>query len=225
MPMDNHLIHSLMRCGLFQQLSSDAMIQLIEKSNYKIFNISSNHYFMLADEECKSMNVVVDGRLQAYMPGRRGHRILMHKFECGDIIAPAFPYASDHRMPVSVKALESSTVLRIWIDDFTRLLSESDQLRMNFIRLLATMVMSLTQKINMLSLQTVREKIILYLRSEMKTQGGDVVRLSMTRDDMADLFGIQRYSLTRCLSELQAEGVIYVEGRKIKILDTKKLIV
>lgn len=124
---------------------------------------------MLADEECKSMNVVVDGRLQAYMPGRRGHRILMHKFECGDIIAPAFPYASDHRMPVSVKALESSTVLRIWIDDFTRLLSESDQLRMNFIRLLATMVMSLTQKINMLSLQTVREKIILYLRSEMKT--------------------------------------------------------
>ena len=223
--MDDHLTRSLMCCKLFKQLEHDELSRLLDESNYKLLNISSNRYFMLAGEECRSMNIVVDGCLQAYMPGRRGKRILMDRFECGDLIAPAFPYSADHRLPVSVKALQPSKVLRIWADDFTRLMDENSRLRMNFIGLIATKVMYLTQKINMLSLQTVREKIILYLRSEMKTQGGDVVRLSMTRDDMADLFGIQRYSLTRCLSELQAEGVIYVEGKKIKILDTKKLIV
>ena len=42
--------------------------------------------------------------------------------------------------------------------------------------------------------------------------------LPLSRQELADHFGIQKYSLLRCLNELKQEGVIRVEGRHVQIL-------
>ena len=223
--MDAKLLQSLIQCQLFRDLSPSDVEKLMEKANYKLLDVPTNQYCMLADKEIKYVNIVVRGHLHSYMPSRSGRRILMMQFEAGDLIAPAIPFAADPRMPVSVKAVEPSKLLRIWIDDFVRLMDESRELRMNFIELIATKVSQLTRKVNVLSLQTIREKICMYLCAEMKAQNSNIIKLDLTREELAEFFGIQRYSLTRCLSELKAEGIIRVNGRNIEILDKSKLYV
>jgi CRP/FNR family transcriptional regulator len=48
-------------------------------------------------------------------------------------------------------------------------------------------------------------------------------KLTLKRNDLADLLGTSRESVSRVLSEFSKEGLIELTGKKIKILDEKKL--
>ncbi|MCD6597570.1 MAG: Crp/Fnr family transcriptional regulator [Bacteroidales bacterium] len=48
-------------------------------------------------------------------------------------------------------------------------------------------------------------------------------KLSLNRNDLADLLGTTRESVSRVLSDFSREGLIEMEGKNIKILDEEKL--
>ena len=50
-----------------------------------------------------------------------------------------------------------------------------------------------------------------------------IVTLDKTRQEIADSFGIQKFSLLRCLSEFEDLGAIKIEGKKITILNSDKM--
>ena len=64
---------------------------------------------------------------------------------------------------------------------------------------------------------TVREKVGSIIKAEMKRQGTSSIYIALSRQQLADDLGIQKYSLQRCLHELQEEGVIRVEGRVVHV--------
>lgn len=74
-----------------------------------------------------------------------------------------------------------------------------------------------------LSLFTVREKVAWLLLERAGEQGSNTIHLYRSRQEIADSFGIQKFSLLRVLSDLQKEGAIKVDGRQITILDRNKM--
>ncbi len=56
------------------------------------------------------------------------------------------------------------------------------------------------------------------LSHDPRLQQSKDVLLPFSRQELADHFGIQKYSLQRCLNELKQEGAILVEGRHVKVL-------
>ena len=56
------------------------------------------------------------------------------------------------------------------------------------------------------------------LKEEQRRQQSNTILLSMSRQELADHFGIQKYSLQRALNELQESGAIHVDGKTIEIL-------
>jgi CRP-like cAMP-binding protein len=70
---------------------------------------------------------------------------------------------------------------------------------------------------------TVREKVGNYIKTEMKQQGSKSIAVTLSRQQLADELGIQKYSLQRCLHELQEEGVIRIDGRRIDVVDIRLL--
>ena len=94
---------------------------------------------------------------------------------------------------------------------------------MNFIRILSNIDVFLTHKMKILSLFTVREKVAYLLLERAGEQGSDEIHLERSRQEIADSFGIQKFSLLRVLSDLEKEGVIEIKGKNIKILDRHKL--
>ena len=75
----------------------------------------------------------------------------------------------------------------------------------------------------MLTLHTVREKVAIFLLEEAKKCGSDSFTLKKSRQEIADSFAIQKFSLQRCLNELAEEGVILLNGKHITIVDRQKL--
>ena len=94
---------------------------------------------------------------------------------------------------------------------------------MNFIRVLSNIDVFLTHKMKVLSLFTVREKVTYMLLEQAGRQGSDVIKLDKSRQEIADSFGIQKYSLLRVLAELAKNEAIRIEGKTITILDRKKM--
>ena len=94
---------------------------------------------------------------------------------------------------------------------------------MNFINVLSNIVAHLTKQVSMLTMN-VRERVCFFLQGEMRRQGSADLMLTMSRQDMADGFGIQKYSLQRCLNDLKKEGVIEFSGKHIKVLKPGSLL-
>lgn len=70
----------------------------------------------------------------------------------------------------------------------------------------------------MLGRKTAREKVASFLYDLSDRQGGDVQTLTMGRQDMADYLGLTIETVSRMLTQLQAEGLVTFMGcRQFKI--------
>ena len=118
---------------------------------------------------------------------------------------------------MTVEATSDTSILRLSPTDLKKLFHSEQRIMRNYLQLLSNIIAQLTKKVRMLSM-SVREKVSLYLIEQSRLQQTKNIILPLSRQELADHFGIQKYSLLRCLNELKQEGVIRVEGRHIHIL-------
>ncbi|MCR5131308.1 MAG: Crp/Fnr family transcriptional regulator [Prevotella sp.] len=215
--MNTETLEGLMACPLFNGISQDEVIEMMHTIRYRLLSYRKGDLFAMAGNPCLYADIVVSGEMAASLMGPSGRivRITMH--HSGNMLAPAFIFAQDNHYPVTVEALKDTQVFRVSAADMERLLQTDSRLARNYIRILSNIISYLTKKVGMLSM-TVKEKIELFLEEECKRQQTRLLSINMTRQEMADYFGIQKYSLQRSLKELQDEGTIRIDGRTIQLL-------
>jgi CRP-like cAMP-binding protein len=74
-----------------------------------------------------------------------------------------------------------------------------------------------------LTFKTIKEKIANYLLTLPKDKDQNVT-LDSSIEELSNLFGVSRPSLSRAFSELEEKKIIQKNKKKIKILDGNKLI-
>ena len=136
------------------------------------------------------------------------------------LIAPAYIFAHNNEMPVSVETSRKTTLLRMRPSELKLLIDTDERIRWNFIQHLSRIDIFLSQKMRMLSLFSVKEKVAQYLIKMATEQQSRTIRLDVSRQEMADIFGIQKFSLLRCLSEFEEKGAIRIDGKTITILNS-----
>jgi len=80
----------------------------------------------------------------------------------------------------------------------------------------------LTDKIKTLSLKSIRQCIIDFLMYESYVQKSNVIKLEVTKKDLAEKFGVQRSSLSRELNKMRKEGLIEYDAYSITIINLEK---
>ena len=221
--LDNKQINTLQQCKLFANFSETDIMQVLDSISYKRIAFSKNEIYALAGMPYRHVDIVLEGTMVCRMSSVGGKQIEGSRLRAGHLIAPAFIFSANNLMPVSVETVEPCLILRIDKMDFVRAIDENSRLCMNFIRTLSDINVFLTHKINVLSLMTVREKVGYLLIKRAKEQNSRVIQLYRSRQQIADSFGIQKYSLQRVLADFEKEGAIEIDGRSIKILDSNKL--
>ena len=215
--MDIETLEGIRKCPLFEGLTDNEIIDLMHAVRYRVTRLFKSDFLFVAGEDCLHANILLDGEVVAYLEGASDRYIRMSTFHAGNMFAPAFLFAQVRRYPVTVQATTNTKVLRILSADFERLLELDSRLAKNFTVILSNLIAGLTKKVGMLLL-SVRDKIIFFLKEEQHRQQSNTIRLSMSRQELADHFGIQKYSLQRALNELQESGAIRIDGKTIEIL-------
>ena len=215
--MDIDTLQGLKRCPLFKDLAEPEIIDLMHSVRYRVVHYRKGEVLAFEGSVCQSADIIISGEMVASLMGPSGRIIRVAAHQAGKLLAPAFLFASDNQYPVTVEAMTETIVLRLMPADLEKMLNSDHRLMMNYIRILSNIVCQLTKKVRMFSMN-VREKVSLYLKEQSRLQQTRKILLPLSRQELADYFGIQKYSLLRCLNELKQEGVILVDGRHIEIL-------
>lgn len=221
--MEEKVVTSLALCPLFAGLQREEISLLMASVDHWLVGYEGHDVYALAGMPCRYADIIVAGVLVCRMSSLSGKQIEVSRLRAGNLVAPAFLFAKDNLMPVSVETESSVTVLRMRPETLKRLIDEDERIRMNYIRVLCNIDVFLTHKMKVLSLYTVREKVAYLLLEQAGEQDSDRVHLHRSRQEIADSFGIRKFSLLRVLSDFQEQGAIRIDGREIEILDRSKL--
>ncbi len=221
--MEVSMYEILTNSPFFNGLTSKEIKELLQTVNYKIVEYPAKEIYTLAGMPCKYADFILKGELISRMTGLSGKQVQIDRLKACVLIAPAFIFAKNNAMPVSVETAQHTTIMRMMPSELKHLIDTNERIRMNFIQLLSSIDVFLTQKLRMLSLFTVREKVAYFLMKAAKEQQSRTIKLSNSRQEIADTFGIQKFSLLRCLSEFEDNGAIKIDGKQITILNSDKM--
>ncbi len=79
----------------------------------------------------------------------------------------------------------------------------------------------LSEKVRLTSLKTIKAKIAYYLLKE--SEGESDFQLKTSKQEIANLFGVSRQALTNVMKQMHEDDIIYMERRKIKIVNRQAL--
>ena len=220
---NDQMMQVLQKCPLFAGMSTLSIDLALGNISYQIINFAPRDVYTLAGMPCRFADIVLSGSLICRMVSLSGKQVEVTRLRPGNLIAPAFIFAKNNSMPVSVETDSEVTLLRMTPQTLKKLIDDDEDIRMNYIRSLSNIDVFLTHKMKVLSLFTVREKVAYLLLERAGEQNSNTIRLTRSRQEIADSFGIQKFSLLRVLSEFEKEGVIRVDGKTIEIIDRSRL--
>jgi len=220
---DDVLLSAMALCPLMAGVEAPQIARLVSGATYRPVTLKRGQTLANAGDRCVYADVVIDGTLVARMLGASGKVVEVTHLRPGNMVAPAFVFAHDNAFPVEVVADSDVTLMRQTRQDFARWLDSDERLRWNFVALLSNTNAFLTRKIHTLSLLTVREKLAQMLLDLSRRQQSRTVTLEKSRQEIADMFGIQKFSVLRQLAAFQDEGAITIEGKQITILNPRLL--
>ena len=220
---NDQMMQVLQKCPLFAGMSTLSIDLALGNISYQIINFAPRDVYTLAGMPCRFADIVLSGSLICRMVSLSGKQVEVTRRRPGNLIAPAFIFAKNNSMPVSVETDSEVTLLRMTPQTLKKLIDDDADIRMNYIRSLSNIDVFLTHKMKVLSLFTVREKVAYLLLERAGEQNSNTIRLTRSRQEIADSFGIQKFSLLRVLSEFEKEGVIRVDGKTIEIIDRSRL--
>ena len=112
-------------------------------------------------------------------------------------------------------------------DIFLHLLQVDSKLSYAMLQKIAYELGESANTVTFLAQKTVRERlaeILILLEQKLGTDPEGFIKISLTREEIANLIGTATESAIRLISEFKQDGLISVEGRNIKILNRDKLI-
>ncbi|MFZ1236819.1 MAG: Crp/Fnr family transcriptional regulator [Prevotella sp.] len=212
----------LIACPLFRGMSKEEHDAFLERNINEIVKFEKGETVVRQGDTIRALYLLVEGVVRTQMITREGNILEIDLLEAVMPLASAFIYASNHKFPVDVICMEPCTFLKIsksaWLEEMVH----NEKLLMNFLTLNSNMTVFLSQKIQMISLKSLRHKLSVFLL-EKTTPEKNYFILKRSRTQLAEYFGVQRPSLARTIKELEDEKVITTSGRVVTILERNKL--
>ena len=127
------------------------------------------------------------------------------------------------------KAEAMTDVVAIFLpaEVFVHLLEVDSQMAYSMLQKIAYELGESSNTITFLAQKTVRERlaeILLLLEQKLGTDPEGFIKISLTREEIANIIGTATESAIRLISEFKSDKLIEVDGRNFKILNHDKLI-
>jgi CRP/FNR family cyclic AMP-dependent transcriptional regulator len=183
---------------------------------------SSEELLFSEGEPCAGLYLIVSGRVRIYKASPNGREHVLTVEGPGGSIAE-LPVFDGGNYPASAAAVEAAELLFISRKDFRDVCLEHPEVALKVLQVVGARLRRLVGIIEELSFTTVRHRLILWVlrqaRSEGRaTDGGLVVTLSTSHQEIASQIGTVRELVSRNIARLQAQGFISIHGHEITIL-------
>lgn len=168
------------------------------------------------------------GKIKKYKTDRDGKEQIFYICNAGELLGyPAL--LSEEPYSDSATTLEDCVVSFITKEDFLKVLATSSILSNQLLKNLSHEFGVLINGIATLAHRSVRERLalsLLILKDKYREKGEQIkpTEINLSREDLSNHVGTAVETIVRLLHDFKEEGLIETNGRKIRILDAKRLV-
>ncbi len=186
-------------------------------------NYDARQVVYFPDDPCDYVYWVRAGRIRVTRVSGDGRELSFRHLGQGDMLGDECmadrPKRNDY-----AEALEASTLCLMRTDDFRRAAREEAELAYAVAVRLSKRVLELEQTLAETVFHTVRRRVCFaLLRLSAREGGRGAASLDITHQEVANLVGATRETVTGVLHSLREDGVIELANRRLKILDMAAL--
>jgi CRP/FNR family transcriptional regulator, anaerobic regulatory protein len=169
---------------------------------------------------------VHSGSFKTYISDIKGEIQITGFYFQGDVIDLSF--SNDSVQSNGAVAMETSTVCKIPLTEFEKMVSQFPTLFDAFLKLMSKEIIRKQRMLLVLGKMKAEEKVANFLvnlsrENEIRGYSPVVFNLRMLRSDIANYLGLADETVSRLFNELQSKGIISIEGRKVFIENLEKL--
>lgn len=163
------------------------------------------------------MDIILEGQVSIQKIDEDGNVLTITVFSGEDILGANLIFSHRNFYPMTVIAESKAIILHI----YKELILELSKTNMNFmvglLRVISDKALVLTDKIDAISLKTIRQRITDFLKYEYHIQKSEVIELNISKKDLAKRLGIQRTSLSRELNKMRKDGLLEYDAKTITL--------
>jgi CRP-like cAMP-binding protein len=211
--------------SIFNQLNATSIAALDEIK--KDISINKGSYIFNEGAKPKGLFCIKSGKVKITQMGPDGKDQIVDMLKNGDILGHRAILGQD-KYSCSAQALEDTKICFFPQSLFYSLAENNGKLILRFAHLLANELKEAERKITSTAQQPVLIRIadsLLRLQKKYGEESGtSAINIAITREELANLASTTRESATRSLYKLKQLGIIELAGKKIKIVDSQKLL-
>jgi CRP/FNR family transcriptional regulator, dissimilatory nitrate respiration regulator len=174
-------------------------------------------------EAAMGFYVVVRGRVKIFKMSPEGKEQVLHIVGFSEPFGEV-PVFAGGAFPANAQVIEDALLILFARESFMDLIKKDPSLAMNMLALLSQRLMQFAGLIEGLALKEVPSRLASYLMylSE-RNSDSDSIELDISKTLLSNVLGTIPETISRIFSKMTSEGLISVRGRKISLLDRKKI--
>ena len=215
-------VELLRRTTLFAGIREEDRLLILQCLNGSIKAAARGEYLSLEQQELKNIGIVLSGCVHMVKEDVWGNHTILAVMPPGDLFGETFCCGSDPSASVAFVAAADSEILFLPFGRVLHTCRKSclfhQRLTENMVTAIADKNHALMEKLEVVSKNNLREKILAYLSQQAQRQGGNYFEIPLGRLELADYLCADRSSLTRELNHMRAEGLIDFEKNTFRLL-------
>ena len=209
---------ALKNCHLFDKMPGDKVERLFLEGGCHLHTHNRGSIIAFRGDAYSDLWIIVEGRIAAEFQDYSGKVLKVETLKESEAVATSILFAPENVLPVTLTAETEVHICNIPRPRVIKLLQQEEQFLTNFLQDNGLRLSILAEKLRLVQFSSIKEKIASYLLDQADKQGTDSPKLSVTKETLAEIFGVTRPSLSREFSRLCSEQVLSQEGRQIHIL-------
>ncbi len=215
--------HALSINKLFKDFSNQEINYFLISSYYRIVNYQPGQVVAIESEPLTEIGLVLDGIIEIQKDYPSGKKVVINQLKPGDVFGEVAIFSSKKVFPSSIFSTTSSKIMFVSKNRILKFCFQNKKFLHNLLQLLSEKILILNNSLNFLSGKTIRQKISLYLLESYREQKNLNIHMTISREKLAEQFGISRPSLSRELSKMKQEGLINLQKNFIIIKSLSSL--
>ena len=171
--------------------------------------------------DCSAVGIVERGEAALIRIDENGVETVMETLGPGGVFGKNLAFAGSRLDSLEVVCRTPCEVLFI---NYSHILKRCENacthhsvLVQNMLRLMADKAQALSERIDVLSRRSIREKLLCYFRQLAEKSGGNTFTLPFSLSTMADYIATDRSAMMRELKRLREEEIVFSDGRKFTL--------
>lgn len=211
---------------LFSGLSPDELLRIAQSSALK--NFAKGEMIFCVGEACKAFHIVVSGQVKLFVVSPSGQEKVIEIISPGQSFAEALVFLDKPHI-LNAQALADTVLVNVSKRGVVSEIEQDPHFALHMLAGVSRRLHGLIQDVEAYSLRNGMQRLIGYLLRDVEiapASGENTITISLpaSKATIASRLSLTPEYFSRVLHELEAQQLIAIDRRDIRILDVQKLL-